>query len=152
AGLRGLGRLFRALLAGFRGALFRRRFRGRHLFHRLCGRFGRRLRDWLGGRLCARRFLCGRLVRRGPPPRRACGGASARGFRRPEDLSLFVFFDGLERRLFLVVVDVVGAVPQVVAFVLVGHPAAVFLFVVVVRRAPPAAATATTTISQIVDV
>ena len=52
-------------------------------------------------------------------------------------------------RLLFVVVDVVGAVPQVVAVVLVGHPAAVFFVVVVVRRT---AATTATAVSEIVDI
>ena len=40
---------------------------------------------------------------------------------------------------FLIVVDIVGAVPQVVAVVFVGHPSAVFFIIVVVGCAASAA-------------
>src|SRR5829696_8785091 len=49
--------------------------------------------------------------------------------------------------LFFIVIDVVGAVPQIIAVVFVGHPTAVFFIIVVVR----CTAAATATVSQIVD-
>src|SRR5262249_6097988 len=78
-----------------------------------------------------------------PRPTWPAGGCAA------EDVLLFIVLFGFEGRgtgLLLVLVDVVGAVPQIVAVVLVGHPATVFFVVTIVRRAT------TATIPQIVDV